>query len=115
MLILVNTDGNISGHEAMAEAVKVVVTNALGHLRERVSRVEVHLSDEDGKKSGLDDVRCMMEARVEGRHPMAVTHHASALSDAVDGAAEKLRRSLDNALGKVDHKRSSHDSVRTPH
>ena len=77
MLILVNTDGNISGREATAAEVKLVVRNALGRLGDHVTRVEVHLSDEDGKKHGQDDVRCMLEARIEGRQPMAVTHHAS--------------------------------------
>jgi hypothetical protein len=113
MLILVNTDSNISGREAMAEEVQRVVTSALGHLSERVTRVEVHLSDEDGKKRGQDDVRCMMEARVEGRQPMAVTHHSTSLSEAVEGAASRLRRSLDNALGQVEHNRHARDSVRT--
>lgn len=112
MLILVNTDSNISGREAMAEEVQGVVTRALGHLSERVTRVEVHLSDEDGKKRGRDDVRCMMEARVEGRQPMAVTHHSTSLSEAVEGAASRLRRSLDTALGQVEHHRHARDSVR---
>ncbi|MDP1921124.1 MAG: HPF/RaiA family ribosome-associated protein [Myxococcales bacterium] len=112
MLILVNTDGTISGHEAMAEAVKGVVTRELEHVSARVSRVEVHLSDEDGKKHGRDDVRCMMEARIEGRRPIAVTHHASSLSEAVDGAAERLRRALDTALAKVEHHRHAIDAGR---
>jgi len=112
MLILVNTDGNISGREAMADGVKRVVTSALGHLSEHITRVEVHLSDEDGKKHGQDDVRCMLEARVEGRQPMAVTHHASSLSEAVDGAAELLRRALDTAFARVEHHRHALDAGR---
>jgi hypothetical protein len=52
------------------------------------------LGDENGAKGGQDDKRCMMEARVEKRHPIAVTHHAATLDEAIAGAAGKLRRSL---------------------
>lgn len=112
MLILVHTDGNISGREAMADSVKRVVTSALGDLGDHITRVEVHLSDEDGKKHGQDDVRCMLEARVEGRQPMAVTHHDSSVSEAVDGAAELLRRALDTAFARVEHRRDAPDAGR---
>jgi hypothetical protein len=36
--------------------------------------VEVHLSDENGKKGGSHDKRCMMEARLEGHQRGALTH-----------------------------------------
>lgn len=75
--------------------------DTLAHLSERISRIEVHLADEDGHKHGEDDVRCTMEARVEGRQPTAVKHHASSVEEAVDGAAEKLRRSLERKLGRA--------------
>ncbi len=113
MLIQVNTDATIKGKEKLVDEVKDAVTNALTHFSERISRVEVHLADEDGRKHGEDDVRCMMEARVEGRQPTAVTHHASSLDEAVDGAAEKLRRSLESALGRAED-RKGRDTVRNP-
>ncbi len=112
MIIQINTDATLTGHEDRREEIKAVVTNALAHFSERISRVEVHLSDEDGHRHAQNDLRCMMEARVEGRGPEAVTHHASSLDEAVDGAAEKLRRSLEHTLGRVhQHHR---ESVRHP-
>jgi hypothetical protein len=69
MLIQVNTDGNVLGGEALSGEVERVVTHALAHLSERISRVEVHLSDEDGPGRAQDDQRCLMEARVEGLQP----------------------------------------------
>lgn len=47
-----------------------LMRRALGG-RPGISRVEVHLSDEDGKKGGQNDKRCMMEARLDGRQPAA--------------------------------------------
>jgi hypothetical protein len=43
----------------------------------------------------------MMEARLEGRQPTAVTHQAASLVDAVDGAADKLKRSLESTLARL--------------
>ncbi|MDP1921186.1 MAG: hypothetical protein Q8L14_33405 [Myxococcales bacterium] len=111
MIIQFHTDANISGTQALQAEVKDVVTSTLDHLSERISRVEVHVTDENGKKGGLNDIRCVMEARVEGRQPTAITHHASSVSEAVAGGAEKLLRSLEHALGRVADKHS-HDSMK---
>ncbi len=62
----------------------------LGHRAEHVTRVEAHLSDENGKKGGRFDTRCMMEARLEGRQPIAVAHEAETIAQAIDAAADKL-------------------------
>lgn len=106
MQIQINTDHNIEGREALATHVQGVVENVLGSLAERVTRVEVHLSDQNGNKSGPNDKRCMMEARVEGRQPTAVTHTAETVDQAVDGAVEKLKRSLASTLDRLaDHHR----------
>jgi hypothetical protein len=69
------------------------------------NKVEVHLSDENShKKSGHNDKRCVLEARLEGLQPIAVTLQAATLDQAVDGAAEKLKNSLESALGRLhDH------------
>jgi hypothetical protein len=52
----------------------------------------------------------MMEARLEGRQPVAVTHQAATMDQAVDGAADKLARLIENTLGRLcDQKRSRTD------
>ena len=80
MQIQINTDHNIEGHQALAAQISGVVENALGRFSDHITQVEVHLSDENSdKKGGNDDMRCMMEAHLEGRQPIAVTHHASHL------------------------------------
>ena len=94
MKIQINTDNHITGREALVEQAEATVTNALGHWAEHITRVEVHLSDENGNKTGGHDKRCMMEARLEGHQPIAVTHEADTMDQAVDGAAGKLKSSL---------------------
>ena len=100
MQIQINTDHNIKGHEALAAQVRGVVESALCHLSDHITRVEVHLSDESSHKSSQNDKRCMMEARLEGCQPIAITHHATTLDQAVDGAADKLTRVIESTLGR---------------
>jgi ribosome-associated translation inhibitor RaiA len=102
MHIQFNTDSNIEGHEALAADVKDVVESALIRCSDRITRIEVHLSDQNGNKSGQDDKQCMMEARLKGRRPIAVTHQATSLEDAVNGAADKLKRSIESTLERLE-------------
>ena len=105
MKIQLNTDVHIDGTEALAAQVAAIVEHALERFSEHVTRVEVHLSDENGGKSGQQDQRCMMEARLEGRQPLVVTDHAATLEQAVHGAAQKLAHLLDSTLGRLhDHR-----------
>ena len=107
MQIQINTDHNIEGHEALAAQVSGVVESALSRFSDHITRVEVHLSDENSdKKGGHDDMRCMMEARLEGRQPIAVTHQAATLDQAVDGAADKLTRLIESTLGRLRDQKS---------
>ena len=101
MKIQINTDNNIEGRESMAQQAQSTVESALGHLAEHITRVEVHLSDANSKKGGSHDKRCMMEARLEGHQPIAVTHEAETIDQAIDGAAEKLKSALDHTLGRL--------------
>jgi len=106
MQIQINTDHNIEGHEKLSAHVKGVVEGALSQIGDHITRVEVHLSDENGHKSGQNDKRCMMEARLEGHPPIAVTHHAATLGQAVDGAADKLTRLIEGTVGRLRDLRS---------
>jgi ribosome-associated translation inhibitor RaiA len=101
MRIQINTDDNIKGSVGLEKHVDEIVNEALGHLASQITRVEVHLSDENSEKGGRADKRCMMEARVEGLQPTAVTHQASAIDDAIVGAVDKLKKSLDSTLGRL--------------
>ncbi len=114
MLVQVNTDHNIAGHEALAAHVEEVVRGALGRFSDHITRVEVHLSDENSnKKHGKDEIRCVMEARLERHQPVAVTEHGGNVDLAVDSAAEKLTRMLENTLGRL-HDQQIHRTDPSP-
>jgi ribosome-associated translation inhibitor RaiA len=106
MIIQFNTDHTIHSRAALTAEVEAAVRNAMSHHHDRITRVEVHLSDENGGKGGGNDIRCVMEARLAGLQPVAVTYHARNLVEAVDGAAVKLKASLDHALGRLQQHQS---------
>ena len=76
MQIQINTDHNIDGREALAAQVSGTIETALSRFSDHITRVEVHLSDENGGKNGLNDKRCMLEARLERHRPITVTDEA---------------------------------------
>ena len=106
MQININTDSTIERHAGLNEHVESVVESAIHRFREHITRVEVHLSDNNSQKSADGDNRCLMEARLTGYQPIAVSDHAATLHQAIAGAADKLKRAIDSALGRL------HDSKR---
>jgi ribosome-associated translation inhibitor RaiA len=102
MQVQVHTDSSVRSHPVLTHAVQETVENAVRRWTPRITRVEVHLSDLNGQKGGADDKRCLLEARIGGLEPIAVTHQAATIHDAVDGAAVKLKKVLQNTLGRLN-------------
>jgi ribosomal subunit interface protein len=102
MEIQVNTDKNINADARLIEVVEKAVKHALKRFGNQVTRVEVHLSDENSKKkSAVNDKRCLLEARIAGLKPISVSETADTVQLALDGAADKLQRSIESTLGKL--------------
>lgn len=105
MQIQVNTGKNIEGHEDTIAFVEATVANALSHFSAHVTRVEVHLSDENSHKRGHRDKRCMIEARLAGRQVTAVTCEAATVAQAVAGAADRSKSVVQSTLGQLHEHR----------
>ncbi|WP_339538531.1 HPF/RaiA family ribosome-associated protein [Pseudomonas sp. RA_15y_Pfl2_54] len=101
MQIQVNSDNHIQSSKRLEEWVRTTIESTLDRYEEDLTRVEVHLSDENGDKPGPHDMRCQLEARPKGHQPISVTHKADTLDQAIDGAAEKLEHALDHLFGKL--------------
>lgn len=101
MQIQVNTDKNIEGGERLTEYVTSVLEAKLHHFSSQITRVEAHLSDENGQKSHGNDKKCLLEARPSGLQPVVSTHTAATLDQAIGGATEKLERMLNNTLTQL--------------
>ena len=101
MQVQVHTDDHIHGGESLAQWIQDESGTRLARFRENITRLEVFLTDVDAGKSGAEDKRCRIEARVAGRQPVAVTAEADKMATAFISAVDKLTRALDADLGRV--------------
>lgn len=111
MQIQVNTDDHIQGGEALAQWVRDEAASRLTRFKDHLTRLEVFLADIDGAKSGVNDKRCRLEARLAGRQPVAVTAEADKMAGAFINAVDKLASALDTDLGRVKD-RHGRDTIR---
>ncbi|MGA6096555.1 HPF/RaiA family ribosome-associated protein [Stutzerimonas marianensis] len=107
MQIQVHSDNHIEGSARLVNWVSASVADKLERFDEGVTRVVVHLNDENGIKAGAQDKRCQIEARPKGQQPVSVSHKAASLELAVDGAIGKLNNALKHQFGKSRSKRVS--------
>ncbi|MGE3108938.1 MAG: NAD-binding protein [Phycisphaerales bacterium] len=89
--------GNLQTSAAIEAWVHRKLTGTFRRYGARMTAVEVHFEDVNGPKHSGDDAHCVMEARVNGRAPIAVRARAADLYAAIDAAARKL----DSALSRV--------------
>jgi len=101
MKIQFNTDKNIEGTEDFNALFSDLITEQLSRFENQITRLEVHLSDEDGSKDAQSDKRCLLEARLGSMQPIAVTNVANTEEKAVKGAIDKLKNSLQTKLGRL--------------
>lgn len=105
MQIQVHSDNRIEGSVRLVEWVSATVASKLERFDDELTRIVVHLNDENGEKAGAHDKRCQIEARPKGLQPISVTHKAESLDQAVEGAIEKLGNALNHQFGKLRSKR----------
>ena len=112
MQIQLNTDKNFVGSPQLFASVERVLEQELKHVCDELTRIEVHLNDENSDKSGDADKRCLLEARPRGLPPIAVEHRASSVELAIRGAAGQLDRAVRNALGKLREGRQRGEPIK---
>lgn len=101
--------GDAPASSALSSHVRRQLDKAVRHVRHAITRVEVHIRNDKRKRRGADDARCVMEARLSGLDPLAVTHRASDLYEAVKQAAHKLGRAVTRRQAR---RQVSHGSFR---
>jgi ribosome-associated translation inhibitor RaiA len=111
MQIKVNSNQSVETREAMEKWAEAEIRKTLDRFSSEVTRVEIHVGDENAEKGGTGDKRCTMEARLANHQPVAVTEHAPTIDAAFHGAAGKLKRMLDSIVGKMHT--HSRDTIRT--
>lgn len=94
MQIRVDIDDHIDGSEELRIRVEGVVEGSLDGYQERVTRVDVHLSQRVSRRHGELDMCCRMEAHAGGEPPISVSHEAMTLTEAIHAASAKLQRAV---------------------
>ncbi len=113
MQIQVNASNGIANTETLDRWAETHLQDALDRFKHDVTRVEVHLSDENADKAGSADKRCTMEARLVHHQPLAVHHDGATQDDAIRGATDKLKRVIETTLDRArDSKHRERDSIR---
>ena len=106
MQIQVNTDRNIEGSDTMSTEIETAVRGTLDYFSEKITRLEIHLSDENSnKKGGNDDIRCLLEATLAGLPRAIASEQAATWEQAVNGAANKLKNALETTFGRREEHR----------
>lgn len=103
MTIQLNSDNNITIHDAFRSQLTSMLNEELIRFSGHITRLEVHLSDENGQKEGLNDKQCKLEARLEGMKPIVVKNIANNHEMAVEGAISKLKTSLNTIIGRLSN------------
>lgn len=101
MIIQFNADRHLTVHEGFNDKLTDRLKKELNRFIEHITRLEVHLSDVNAEKKTANDKKCLIEARVKGKQPVAVTAFGDTHELAVYGAAEKLKNSLDSIFGRM--------------
>jgi ribosome-associated translation inhibitor RaiA len=107
MQIQISSDKNISMHKKLSNLIDSDLRRILNRFRDEITRVEVHLSDENGDKSGAQDKRCRLEVRHKRHQSLAVTNDSSDIPTAVTGAASKMQRLMVSTFGRIEDKNRS--------
>ena len=101
MQIQINTANNVEGRDALIGQLEQDVRSSLSRFEDRLTRVELHVGDEDGPGRGGKDKRCVIEARPSGLAPVTVTDEAGSIDQATSGALDKLVTALERTFGKL--------------
>jgi hypothetical protein len=103
MIIQFNTSNNIEGSERQSDYFSTIISEGLNRFDSQITRVEVYLSDQDNSKNGKEDIRCSLEVRLKSLNPIAVTSNGNTNEEAIKGAIDKMKNSLDTVLGRLSN------------
>jgi ribosome-associated translation inhibitor RaiA len=103
MKIQINTDKTIKGNEIHQDLFITQIVKELDNYKSHIAYIEVHLSDQNGHKKGWDNIQCLLEAKLEGRQPIAVSNQANNIRSAMSGAIDKLKASFETILGRMQN------------
>lgn len=107
MQIIINSDQNVEITEAIENEMSATISAALARFADRLTRVEVHLSDASAGRSTGNDIHCLVEARPEGLQPESTSGTADTVEEVLPVTVQKMVNRLETVFGKLDHRKGS--------
>jgi ribosome-associated translation inhibitor RaiA len=108
MIIQLNAAGILNIHELFENELKNRISKKLQRLSGYITSLEVHITDENGIKTGPNDIKCILEAHLKGMKSIVVSQSANTLEESVHGAIDKLKDSVDSIIERArDHEHHS--------
>ena len=101
MQVIINSDNQVDVDKDFVSHWQGEITYSLQRFSDWITRVEVHLTDENSKsKGGDDDIRCLLEARPADRKPVSVEVRGQSAEHALTDGISTLNRRLGTLLDK---------------
>ena len=102
MQVIINSDNQVDLQEGFIQHWQGEITQSLQRFSDWLTRVEVHLTDENSKsKEGVDQIRCLLEARPANRQPVSVEVRAESAEHALAEGIQTLNRRLGTLQDKA--------------
>jgi N-methylhydantoinase B/oxoprolinase/acetone carboxylase alpha subunit len=101
MKIQINTDKTLNGDSRMQKYFSSLIEKSFNRFQSKISRIEVHLKDSNGNKKGVNDKICLLEARIKGRKPIAISCEANTLELAFEGGISKMETAMNTIIGRL--------------
>lgn len=100
MNVQVNSGHDVHCSEEYIKQIENTVIGSLERFRNALTRVEVFFGDENGAKSGANDKRCTVTAKMSHHDTFAATGHGEVYDVALDIALDKMVRVIDSKIGR---------------
>lgn len=113
MQIHLHSDRHGDGSQAMVEHVEDALNGALGRFGERVSRVDVQLSESAAPARWVKGaIHCTLEAHVSGLEVLFVAAQATSAHGALEAGVRKLKRAVGASIARQDPRHHSARAAR---
>jgi|SRR5690606_90656 len=89
---------DIEKSDTLGEHIEKHLERALKHHGERFLRVDVHIHDDKGGRSGANDKRFVIEGRPSGGEHLAVEHQGEDFYATATEAVKKFERAVHNYI-----------------
>lgn len=102
MQVIINSGNHVDVNQDAVQQWQSEILASLDRFSDWITRVEVHLTDENSQaKGGPDDIRCLMEARPASQQPVSIEVRAASVEQAIQDGTNTLERRLNTMMDKV--------------